>query len=366
MLIILYAIFTLVIACQISYFLLFSRFALAKSGKKITLLQKISVIICAKNEAENLRENLEKILIQNHDDFEVIVINDASTDDSLTILKKFKNKHPHLTIVDIENTPIYSGNKKNALTKGITTAKNDYLIFTDADCKPTSKDWLNEISSSFSNQKTIVLGYGAYQKIENSLLNKLIRFETLLTATQYFSYAKIGIPYMGVGRNLAYKKELFVMANGLENHKHIQSGDDDLFINQMATKENTEICFSKNSFTISKPHTTFKKWYKQKRRHITTANYYKPIHKFLLGLYYSSQLLFWLLAIILLTLSFNWQLVIILIVIRLLFQYTVLGKITRKLNEKDLFFWLPVLDILLIFIQITLYINNLISKPKSW
>ncbi len=366
MLTILYAIFTLVIVFQIVFFLLFSRFSFALPQKTLPIKHKVSVIICAKNEAENLKENLESILTQNHHSFEVIIVNDASTDNTLTILEKFQKKHSHLTIVDIENTSTYSGNKKNAITKGITTAKNDYLIFTDADCIPVSKDWLNEISSNFSNQKTIILGYGAYQKIKNSLLNKLIRFETLLTATQYFSYAKIGIPYMGVGRNLAYKKEVFIKANGLENHKHIQSGDDDLFINQMATQENTEICFTKNSFTISKPHTTFKNWYKQKRRHITTANYYKPIHKFLLGLYYGSQLLFWVLAILLLILSFNWQLVIILIVVRLLFQYVILGKITRKLNEKELFLWLPVLDILLVFIQITLYINNLIAKPKSW
>jgi len=366
MLTILYAIFTLVIVIQISFFLLFSKFALATPKKTTPQQQTVSVIICAKNEAENLKENLENILSQNHQDFEVIVVNDASTDNTLTILKDFQKKHPHLIIVDIENTPTYSGNKKNALTKGIATTKNDYLIFTDADCMPISKDWLNEISLKFSHQKTIILGYGAYQKIKNSLLNKLIRFETLITATQYFSYAKIRLPYMGVGRNLAYKKELFTKANGLESHKHIQSGDDDLFINQMATKENTEICFSKNSFTISKPHTSYKNWYQQKRRHITTAKHYQPIHKLLLGLYYSSQLLFWVLAIILLTLSFNWELVIILIVTRLLFQYAILGKITRKLNEKDLFLWLPVVDILLVFIQITLYINNLIAKPKSW
>ncbi len=366
MLVILYVIFTLIITFQISFFLLFSRFALAIVQKSPPLQQKISIIICAKNEAENLKENLEKILTQNYHAFEVIVVNDASTDNSLTFLQKIQKKHQHLTIINISKSTNYTGNKKNALTKGIIATSTDYLIFTDADCVPASEFWLHEISSTFSSQKTIVLGYGSYQKIKNSLLNKLIRYETLITATQYFSYAKIGLPYMGVGRNLAYKKELFEKANGLESHKHIQSGDDDLFINQIATKKNTEICFSKNSFTISKPHTTFKNWYKQKRRHITTAYYYKPIHQFLLGSYYSSQLLFWVLAIILLAFSFNWQLVIILIVIRLVFQYAILGNITRKLNEKDLFLWLPVLDILLVFIQITLYINNLIAKPKSW
>ena len=366
MLTILYAVFTLVIVIQVSFFLLFSRFSFLKSRTISSKQFHLSVIICAKNEAKNLKQNLEKILSQNHPDFEVIVVNDASTDETQIVLENFQKKYQQLKVIIIKNTPTYNGNKKNAITKGVIAAKNEYLIFTDADCKPISENWLDEVSSNFSNHKTIVLGYGAYQKIKNSLLNKLIRFETLLTATQYFSYTTIGFPYMGVGRNLAYKKELFIKANGLENHKHIQSGDDDLFINQMATKENTSICFSKNSFTVSKPNTDFKSWYKQKRRHVTTATHYKPFHKLLLGLYYLSQFLFWVVAIILLAFAFKWQLIIILIILRLLFQYVILGSIANKLNEKELFLWLPLLDIMLVFIQFTLYINNLIVKPKSW
>ncbi len=366
MLTILYAIFTLVIVVQISYFLLFSKFAFLKHQHRTSKQAPISVIICAKNEADNLKQHLESILTQNYPKFEVIVVNDASIDNSLSVLTHFKKEYPHLKIIDIDKTSDYTGNKKNAITKGIANAANDYLVFTDADCQVPSKEWLTEICSNFTNAKSIVLGYGTYQKINHSFLNKLIRFETLLTATQYFSYTTIGLPYMGVGRNLAYKKELFLEANGLENHKHIKSGDDDLLINQIATKQNTSICFGKNSFTVSEVHQRFKDWYHQKRRHITTANHYKPIHKLLLGLYFLSQFLFWLLAIILLTLSFNAQLVIIFILIRLIFQYIILGKVAKKLHENDLVLWLPVLDLLTIFMQFTLYIYNLIAKPKSW
>ena len=222
------------------------------------------------------------------------------------------------------------------------------------------------MTSHFSNDKIIVLGYGAYKKIKNSFLNKIIRFETLLTAIQYFSYAHVGLPYMGVGRNLAYTKDAFFKVNGFTNHSHIRSGDDDLLINEIATKNNTATCLSHQSFTISEPKRTFTKWFHQKRRHVTTASNYKPIHQMLLGLFYLSQFLFWSLAIILLAFSFNWLIVTILLAIRLIIQYIILGKVAEKLNEKDLFLLFPVLDFTIVLLQFGVYTSNLISKPKSW
>jgi len=175
---------------------------------------------------------------------------------------------------------------------------------------------------------------------------------------------------MGVGRNLAYQKSLFKEANGLKSHMNIKSGDDDLFINQVATKKNTAICYSPTSFTVSTPKASFSAWFNQKRRHITTANYYSPLHKILLGTYYFSQVLFWLLAIILLFRSLHkpiiiWS-VIIAFFLRLLLQYIVIGRAAKKLNERDLIVFIPILDFYLVFIQLMLFINNTIRKPKTW
>ncbi|MCF6346921.1 MAG: glycosyltransferase [Flavobacteriaceae bacterium] len=364
---VLFYVFVISVTIQLLYYLfLFGKFSFSNQQKITPKAIPVSIIICAKNEAENLNENLTSILTQNYPNFEVIVVNDASTDNTISILNTFKNDYLNLKIVDIKPTPEYRGNKKNAATKGIEMTTNEHLLFTDADCKPNSKNWIIEMTSQFTEDKTIILGYGSYQKIKNSLLNKLIRFETLLTAVQYFSYAKIGIPYMGVGRNLAYTKNVFNKANGFSNHAHIQSGDDDLLINQIANKKNTAICFSKTSFTISKPKKTFTKWFKQKRRHLTTANHYNPIHQFLLGLFYLSQFLFWILAIILLVLSFKWQLVTILLIIRLTTQYIILGNSAKKLCEKDLIIFFPILDFILVISQFGVYLSNLISKPTSW
>ncbi|WP_238988365.1 glycosyltransferase [Aureibaculum marinum] len=328
------------------------------------------MIICARNEAQNLSRHLEKFLTQRYTDFEVIVVNDGSTDNSSDLLHTYQKRFSHLKVVDIKSNNSYSGNKKKAISKGIKASKYDYLLFSDADCEPSSKYWISEMSSQFSTNKKIVLGYGAYRKINNSFLNKLIRFETLMTAIQYFSYVKIGLPYMGVGRNLAYHKELFIKVNGLSSHANLKSGDDDLFVNQVAKINNTAICFSKKSFTISEPNTSFKAWFNQKKRHITTANYYKPIHKLLLGFYYLSQILFWILAIILLSLSLIGEVefwsVIVIVLIRLVLQFIILSKAAEKLDERDLSLWFPILDILLVFMQLQLFVSNLIAKPKYW
>jgi len=360
-------IFIICVAIQLIYYLfIFSKFSFYKPQRTTTKTIPVSVIICAKNEARNINTHLKSILTQNHPNFEVIVVNDASTDSTLEVLNTFRNNYLNLKIVDIKPTSIYTGNKKNAVTKGIEVANNEHLLFTDADCKPLSKNWISEITSQFSEDTNIILGYGGYQKTNNSILNKIIRYETLLTAVQYFSYAKSGIPYMGVGRNLAYTKSQFNLANGFSNHADIQSGDDDLFINHMATKKNTAICFSNESFTISTPKKTIRAWFHQKRRHLTTANHYKPIHQFLLGLFFLSQFLFWFLAIILILFSFKWQLVTILLTIRLITQYIILGNSAKKLCEKDLILFFPILDFMLVISQFGIYISNLISKPTSW
>ena len=359
--------FIAVVFIQVIYYsFFFSKFAFIKSKKERAKKLSVSVIICAKNEAENLKIFLPSIISQSYTDFEIVLINDASTDETLEVIESFAAQHKNIKIVDVKNIEAFWGNKKYALTLGIKASKNDYLLFTDADCKPVSEYWIHDICTHFNDENTIVLGYGAYSKIKNSFLNKLIRFETLVTAVQYFSFAKAGIPYMGVGRNLAYAKKEFFNANGFINHIRVRSGDDDLFINQVATKNNTAICFSKNSFTESIPKTNFKDWIKQKRRHISTAKFYKSKHKILLASLYCSQLLFWIFAIVLLIAIFKWQIVVALFLTKVIMQYIIFGKSSKKLSESDLIILLPILEFFLIIIQLTIFINNLISKPNHW
>ncbi|UMB60731.1 glycosyltransferase [Lutibacter sp. A80] len=362
--------FIVIFCIQCIYFLIiFGNFSFSKTPTNNAAFNKaVSVIICAKNEANNLKKNIPHFLEQEYSNFEIVLINNASRDTTLEVMEEFKKKHPSkIKIVDVVPNEQFWGSKKYALTLGIKAASNEYLLFSNADCKPVSKNWIQEISNNFSSKKQLVLAYAPIGKVENSFLNKFIRFETLFTAVKYFSFTKIGIPFMGVGRNLAYTKTAFFKANGFVSHMHrIKPGEDNLFVNQVATKTNTTYTISQKSFTEATPKTTFKNWILQKRLHFTTITYYKKLHKFLLNLFFSSQILFWIFSIILLSSQFKLISVIIIILLRQLIVHITIGYAAKKLNEKDLILLLPFYEIFLILIQMFIFIKNRISKPTHW
>ncbi len=351
---------------NLCYYFGFFKFAFANSQETSTAGDKpVSVIICAKNEAENLRKFVPAILSQDHPNFEVILINDASSDETLEVIEEFQQQDSRVKLVNVENNEAFWANKKYALTLGIKKAVNPYLLFTDADCKPQSNQWVTQMSTRFEGEKSIVLGYGGYFINRGSLLNKLIRFETLLTAIQYFSYASWGQPYMGVGRNLAYTSEEFYKQSGFAGHLHIRSGDDDLFVNAAATPQNTAIAVHPSSMTRSVPKKTFKRWFIQKRRHVSIARHYKKYHRFLLGLFYLSQLFFWILFTATLFTTF-WEFALVVLAVRLLVQGVVFYNAAKKLGETDVFYLFPFLELFLLCAQFGIFISNLVSKPTHW
>ncbi|WP_196888123.1 glycosyltransferase [Aureivirga sp. CE67] len=369
--------FIVIVIVQLFYYLfIFGRFTFSTPNQKKKSPNKppVSVLVCAKNEAENLKKFLPSIAKQNYPEFEIVLINDASYDETLDIMEEFRDenakdfekKNISVKIVNVYENEQFWGTKKYALSLGIRAATHEHMLFTDADCEIISENWISEMLSNYHEEKSIVLGYGAYRRIRNSFLNKLIRFETVLTATQYFAYAKNRIPYMGVGRNLSYTEETFLNVNGFVNHMKIKSGDDDLFINEVANRNNTAICFTPESFTVSEPETSMKNWIRQKRRHVSTAKHYKWLHKILLALFYISQVGFWFLAIVLLSEQYKWEIVGSLILFRLSFHYLSLGCAAFKLKEKDLILLLPFLDFILIATQLYVAVRNYLSKPKYW
>lgn len=359
--------FIVVVFIQIIYyFFIFGNFAFKQSEKTELKAIPISILICAKNEAKNLKKHLPFILSQAYPKFEIILINDSSSDETLAVMEGFKASNSNIKVVDVKSIEAFWGNKKYALTLGIKAATYNYLLFTDADCRPLSNQWIAEMSGHFSNQKSIVIGYGAYKKKPKSFLNKLIRFETLMTAIQYFAYAKVGQPYMAVGRNLAYTKQIFFEARGFMNHMNIKSGDDDLFVNEIANVSNTSICYSKDSFTESIPKNTYAEWILQKRRHVSTSKYYKTEHKVPLALFFISQILFLILSILLISSMFYLKIVLGLIVLRYIIMYISITLASKKLAEKDLIPYLPLLELFLITSQFSIFIQNLTSKPSHW
>lgn len=251
--------------------------------KQYCFTPPVSVIIAAKNEAENLALHLPYILTQEYPEFEVIIAVNNTTDTTIQVLEHLQQEYSHLKWIEINTVPEKFSPKKYALAQAIQRAKYEYLLFTDADCVPNSNTWIKIMMSSFANPKIeMVLGYSPYKR-ENTILNSFIQYETIFTAIQYLGLAQLGIPYMGVGRNIAYKKSLFQKYT-FNTHKHILSGDDDLFVNQTANKTNIAIQITEKAWVYSIPKKTWQSWYRQKSRHISTGKYYKIYHLIILGI----------------------------------------------------------------------------------
>lgn len=362
---ILFIIFCAVSFIQVFYYLFFfSRLSFYRQKTNITSrANPVSVIICARDEVRNLIENLEASLLQQYDTVhEVIVVNDNSFDESKYVLEDLKKKHPQLQVVELTQEAKMIPGKKFPLSIGIKTAKHEIVLLTDADCVPASNLWIESMQDVYDDNTEIVLGYGSYQK-NSGLLNMIIRWETFQTAMQYLSYALAGVPYMGVGRNLSYKKTIFFRHKGFSSHNHVPGGDDDLFINTAANRKNTKINIDKDSFTISKPATTWQQWLSQKKRHYTTSKYYKPLHKFLLGTYALSHFLFYPLLIASI-IFYNWQFALMIFAGRMLIQAIVYYKSLNKLGEKDLFPFFIFLDTWM-FIYYIIFAPALMKKPRS-
>lgn len=353
---------------QIAFYLLaFLRLALFKKTKGTEPLTQrpVSVIICAKDEADNLEAFLPVVCEQEYPFYEVIVVDDASIDETAEVLQHFQKQYPQLRSISTAGMHRDLQGKKFALTKGIDAARNDQILLTDADCRPKSAHWIRDMIEPLKNPKTIVLGYGAYQR-QKGLLNKLIRYETLMTATQYLSYALHGKAYMGVGRNLAYRRQVFEKAKGFENHGHISSGDDDLFIASVTNSENTAICISKQSHTVSQVKDTWKDWFRQKRRHISTAASYKSDTQIILSIFSGTHIMGLLCFFLLLVLGQMHQSVLILMLLRWLCMLAVLFPITGKLEERDLLILLPVLDILFMLYLLFMSPFLITQRDKGW
>jgi len=362
---ILFLVFCLITLIQVFYYLFFfARLAFYKSTPKlISQTHPVSVIICSRDEAGNLVKNLPGVLIQQYrTTHEVIVVNDNSFDESKYILEEYQRTYKQLHLIELTQEARFIPGKKFPLSIGIKTAKHEIVLLTDADCVPASEFWIEKMQEGFTNGTEIVLGYGALHK-KKGFFNKMVRWETLHTALQYLSYSKAGLTYMGVGRNLSYKKTVFFRHKGFSSHNHVPGGDDDLFINKAATKKNTAIVIDKDAFTLSEPPKSWKQWIRQKNRHYTTSKYYKAIHKFLLALYAFSHFLFYPLFILSL-LFYNWEQALIVFGTRFFIQGIILFKVTRKLDEKDLFPLYLILDIWMFFYYL-LFSTAIFKKPKG-
>ena len=362
---ILFIVFLAAVGVQLIYLAFFLVAFHKKEPVTSAAAQPVSVIVCAHDEEQNLRELIPMLLQQQHPAFEVIVVNDRSNDGTYDFLLEETKKEERLRMVHASSVPDHVNGKKYGITLGIKAAKHDWIVLTDADCRPNSDQWLHSMSARCTADKEIVLGYSAYQK-EKGFLNLFIRFETLFTAIQYVAYAILGNPYMGVGRNLAYRKSLFLNNKGFNGFLGVTGGDDDLFVNQHANAKNTAVCLGEESIVYSFPKKTVRQYFNQKVRHLSVGKKYRFKHQFLLGTFSLSHSLTWLTGLPLLFVFSGYWWVAGALVVRTLLVSATTHQAAVRFGHKFESWSVPLLDFLFVIYYLSTAPVALLTKKIRW
>jgi len=360
--------FAVTILIQLIYYLfVYLRVAIRKDKQDFSLdneTQPVSVIICARNEDGNLAENLAVILEQDYPLFEVIVVNDCSEDSTEQMLAEFKKKYPHLRSTIIKKDGSFLNFRKFATTVGIKAAKYEWLLFTYADCRPESKNWISSMSKYFVENKDIVLGYCGYQA-NTGFFNKFMHYDAFFSAFQHLSFAIIGKPYSGNGRNLAYRKSLFFAHSGFALHAHVVSDDDGLFVNKAAKKRKVAIVTDDESLTRANVNRTFKEWMWQKSKQIASAGFYSAGQSIILTLEPASRIFMWLLFVLLTVVSPIWCYALALLALRQIVFVTIIRAACKKFKERGILSCSVLFDFIMPFVHLYLFLLNKISKKYS-
>ena len=336
---------------------------------KTQQLPAVSVVVCAHNEHTNLQDYLSLLLNQDYPCYEVIVVDDSSEDGSDLLLERWSRQYSHLYHTFVPQGARVLSNKKLALTIGIKAANHDYVLLTDADCCPESKYWIREMITGFAQEQTeIVLGFSPYFE-KKGLLNRLIGYDTLFNGLQYMGMARAGKPYMGVGRNLAYKRDTFFSSGGFKGLLSNRAGDDDLFVNRIATRTNTTVVCNRDSLMWSVPKTTWREWFYQKRRHLSVSPQYRTSSKMRLVLEPLSRGILYASVLTSLVLGGTEVIVIALalFLLRILIQIITINIAAHRLGMRKYGIELVVYDIILPLITLYMLITQPFQKkPLYW
>lgn len=328
-------------------------------------LPAVSVVICARNELENLQRHLPMVLAQDYPDFEVVVVDDGSTDGSGAYLRLLASAESHLTVVTMASDRSCSQGKKPALEKGIVQARGPLVLLTDADCQPVSATWIRQMTACAPESVDLVIGYSPYS-CRPGWLNLFIRMETVYTAFQYVGFAMTGMPYMGVGRNMLYRKSLWESVGGFSAHAAVTGGDDDLFVSAVVSSARVAVCLDPKSFVESLPAKSVGEYISQKRRHVSTSVKYKLRSQLVLGWLSASHALVYLLVLVGLVWLVYTEILIVLFVLRMVIVAIQYKRIGGLLGAGSLWGWAPVFDALLPMYHLLMVPGLFLSRRKNW
>lgn len=364
-LLLLFSVFIASLIIQVSYFLLLFIGLAKKNPPTQPASPPVTVLVCAHDEEANLRKLLPKLQVQDYPGFEIIVVDDRSNDGTYDYLRELSAADNRVRVVKVDHLPAHVNAKKYGITLGVKAATHDWILLTDADCLPGSPQWIAAMSRYMDAGAQFVLGYSPYE-MQQGLLNFFIRFETLLTAIQYLGFANLGRPYMGVGRNLAYRKSYFLANKGFNSLMNVTGGDDDLYVNRHATAETTRICTGCDALVWSTPKQSVKSYFAQKKRHLFAGKKYRLGHKAMLALFTGSHLLCWLTGVALLVMGVELITVSALLVTRVSGLAVLTHRAAQRFGHSFPVYAVPFLDILFVFYYLSTAPVALIAKRVKW
>lgn len=355
----------LILGIQVFYLFLFIMGLNKKEKESIQPPHPVSVIVCAHDEEQNLRELIPQLLTQDHPEFEVIIVEDRCNDGTYDYLRGVTAENNKVKMVRVIHKPDHISGKKFGLTLGIKAAKYDWLLFTDADCRPAGNQWITRMTERYDNQTQIVLGLSPYSK-RDGWLNAFIRFESLLTGIQFISLAYLGRPYMGVGRNLVYTKSLFIENKGFNSHLEIMGGDDDLFVNKHSTKSNTRVSVGSEAITISKPKLNWGDFLYQKLRHLSVGKRYRLFDKIILSIFSLTWLLTWFFVVPTIFFTGSLYTIVSIFFLRWILLIVLFHKGSHRLGSSFESWKVPFLDFIFAFYYLVTGLRALVVKRIRW
>lgn len=357
----------IIILFQIFYYLIvYGRVAFFKENKLTTdekqkYTPSVSVVMCVKDDAYNLEKKLPIILEQEYPNFEVVVVNDASKDETEYVLRVLQEIYPNLNVVNLYNNVNGFLGKKYPLSLGIKSAKNEIILLTESDTMPLNYNWITTMVKGFKQKKDIVLGFTNFEQ-KPTFLNTLMHYENLTSAMNYLGNAILNNPYMGQGRNMAYKREFFFETGGFISQYNISVGEDDLFINKNANSKNTSVIINKESINLASPKEKREEWVIQKKKHFKSMYHFKLKDKIISTLMPFATLLIYVLVALSIVFQFPWQYAILPLVLKYTFQIIVYYKSSKTLATKQVAFLSPLLEVLFLFINTTIRFFTLFTK----
>ena len=329
-------------------------------------LPSVSVVLTAHNETNYLKENLVYLLEQDYPNFEVVVVDYTSSDDTQFVLRVCSENYPNLKPITFsKDVNMFSG-KKYPLSIGIRSAKNDVILLTEPDCLPKSFNWIRNMMAGYTTGADIVVGYSGVKQ-EPGLLNNLIQYDNLTATASCLGMLIMGNPYTASGHNLSYRRDFFFDHGAFINHYKEPEGADDMFVNQNATKQNTVMVLEPDAFVMCEPRATYEMWKLQRKARYSTKKYYSCKDKTLLSLPYIAVTLFYAAVVLLLVAgTFPWEIVAAIVTIKLAWQIITFSRLSKRFDVKGVTFWSPLYELYFLLANTILYVTTLHHKKRKW